>query len=620
MKTLTSWYFEKLGLLYCKDDYWSKFAESCNNCSHLITGPVMVAGEHKYHPECFKCAKCSVFIGDGETYALVERSRLYCGACYNKEVKPLDVETPTKRRPHSIQLVEIPPTPEGQPCITLSGERTELPLRPRDGRPKFLQVSDNDNVPDDSILHIGDKILEVNGTPIRDYSVTELNDMMKGPESIWLTVEREATPFKSQRSQSLFPSQVTEEFAKTHRRRSTRDDALPVRLNDTCRGGMRKSPGRSHSPSPLPKQKRFSELSRTHSFHNSSTNHRVFRMGDLVNGEVLGRGFFGQAIKVTHKVSGEVMVLKELYRFDEDAHNSFMKEVSVLRSLDHPKVLKFIGVLYKDKRLNIVTEYISGGTLKDMLQNPNKTLTWPERIGFARDIAEGMSYLHSMNIIHRDLNSQNCLLRDDMTAVVADFGCSRLIVEKRLSAMKSPENDVLFLGKSKKPTRRKRYTVVGNPFWMAPEMMRGQSYDEKVDVFSFGIVCCEIIGRTQADPDYLPRTIDFGLNAEVFQQKFCDGCPPPFFKIAVMCCRIDPEIRPDCSEANIWLNSLLENLESSAPLAEEITGDPIDSIARSERLSTSLRMKKINKNADSSSQMVPRTPLNAIASNNDQND
>jgi serine/threonine protein kinase len=79
-----------------------------------------------------------------------------------------------------------------------------------------------------------------------------------------------------------------------------------------------------------------------------------------------------------------------------------------------------------------------------------------------------------------------------LTVVVADFGCSRLIVEKRLSALKSPEQDVLFLGKSKKPTRRKRYTVVGNPFWMAPEMMRGQSYDEKVDVFSFGIVCCEV--------------------------------------------------------------------------------------------------------------------------------
>jgi hypothetical protein len=43
MKTLSSWYFEKLGLLYCKDDYWSKFAESCNNCSLLITGPVMVS-------------------------------------------------------------------------------------------------------------------------------------------------------------------------------------------------------------------------------------------------------------------------------------------------------------------------------------------------------------------------------------------------------------------------------------------------------------------------------------------------------------------------------------------------------------------------------------------------
>lgn len=59
--------------------------------------------------------------------------------------------------------------------------------------------------------------------------------------------------------------------------------------------------------------------------------------------------------QVTHKDTGEVMVLKELYRFDEEAHKNFIKEVSVLRKLDHPNVLHFIGVLYKDKRLNLVT-------------------------------------------------------------------------------------------------------------------------------------------------------------------------------------------------------------------------------------------------------------------------
>lgn len=72
-------------------------------------------------------------------------------------------------------------------------------------------------------------------------------------------------------------------------------------------------------------------------------------------GELLGKGFFGQVFKVTHKITKEVMVLKELYRVDEEAQRNFLKEVAVLRSLSHGNVLRFIGVLYRDKKLHLVT-------------------------------------------------------------------------------------------------------------------------------------------------------------------------------------------------------------------------------------------------------------------------
>lgn len=133
-----------------------------------------------------------------------------------------------------------------------------------------------------------------------------------------------------------------------------------------------------------------------------------------------------------------------------------------------------------------------------------------------------------MNIIHRDLNSNNCLIKEvsiisyiylkiyeifissfsnpfnyslfhlmsdiffhqDKTAVVADFGLARIISDQ------NAYNFSRRYGKrypTKKHERRKRYTVVGNPYWMAPEMMKGKKYDEKVDIFSFGIVLCEVI-------------------------------------------------------------------------------------------------------------------------------
>lgn len=87
-------------------------------------------------------------------------------------------------------------------------------------------------------------------------------------------------------------------------------------------------------------------------------------------------------------------------------------QVAVLRSLSHKNVLRFIGVLYKDQRLHLLTEYISGGTLKEIIHNVEETLPWDQRISFAKDIASGMAYLHNCDIIHRDLNSNNCLVRE----------------------------------------------------------------------------------------------------------------------------------------------------------------------------------------------------------------
>lgn len=185
-----------------------------------------------------------------------------------------------------------------------------------------------------------------------------------------------------------------------------------------------------------------------------------------VIGEMLGRGFFGQVYKVTHKETKEVMVLKELYRWvDDDAQRNFLKEVAVLRSLSHRNVLRFIGVLYKEKKLHLITEYISGGTLATLLHgagNPLEPISWSERIQFARDISMGMSYLHTMNIIHRDLNSHNCLVRDgnDRTVIVADFGLARLCYHN------PNEGNGTVINRKSQRERRKRYTVVGSPWWM----------------------------------------------------------------------------------------------------------------------------------------------------------
>lgn len=76
----TNFYFEKNGLLFCKDDYWQKFGEFCQQCSNVVSGPIMICGDHRFHPECFCCRVCKNVIGDGDSYALIERSELFCGS------------------------------------------------------------------------------------------------------------------------------------------------------------------------------------------------------------------------------------------------------------------------------------------------------------------------------------------------------------------------------------------------------------------------------------------------------------------------------------------------------------------------------------------------------------
>ncbi|XP_069685846.1 LIM domain kinase 1 isoform X3 [Periplaneta americana] len=625
---LSSWYFEKDGLLFCKDDYWAKYGESCQDCGQFITGPVMVAGDHKFHPECFCCTSCGGFIGDGESYALVERSKLYCGQCYKRQMQPLSKTsgTPFVRKPHSIRLVEIPPTSDGQRGIKLSVESARgLPVTAEPYGCRGLRISELDMSSDLMSLHIGDRILEVNGTPVKDQPIENIENLIRYSDTmLQLTIEHDPDALNRRRpsfpypASMITPPSVPSTGSRTDRERlfKRRDEGYisGSRSRQLRRGKGSCSKERSSSMSRLlegsPPTRETCDLSRTRSFRVEPKSQRIFRASDLVKGELLGKGFFGQVYKVTHRDTNEVMVLKELYRVDEEAQKNFLKEVAVLRSLHHNNVLRFIGVLYKDKRLHLVTEFISGGTLKDLIHDLNEVLPWEQRVNFAKDIASGMSYLHSMNIIHRDLNSHNCLVREDKTVVVADFGLARIISQNNNSSgggVGGNMTDRRRYGNkrgagggagSRRCERKKRYTVVGNPYWMAPEMMKGNKYDEKVDIFSFGIVLCEIIGRVHADPDYLPRSSDFGLNQHVFREKFCCSCPEPFYRVAFLCCDLNPDKRPPFEVMEVWLEGLAMHLSVGMPLPQDLEFDIYNYTGRSPSSSESTTPEALTPSAN----------------------
>ncbi|XP_022831823.1 LIM domain kinase 1 isoform X2 [Spodoptera litura] len=571
---LSTWYFERAGLLFCQNDYWARYGESCQQCAQVITGPVMAAGEHRFHPECFACVACGAHIEDGEPYALLERSNLYCGACYGSTVRSVS---------HSIRVVEVPPSS----------------VRVAHTPPATITVKEIDSSCGVLTLHIGDRILEINGTPVKNRPLDEIERALGRPDTvIQLTIEHTADTNMKRTQTNTQTHAHTVELKTQDKQTNTKEDckqrqSIEVEKKEEGKkerlfkrkggedAGRWVHKRRQTPSSPLlgDKEKSSSmsklldavdgdepsgvlnDLARARSFRaEPEPGQKVFRASDLLQGELLGSGFFGEVYKVTHRDTNEVMVLKQLYRVDEDAQRNFLKEVAVLRSLKHRNVLRFVGVLYKDKRLHLVTEYVPGGTLYQLLQDSSVPLSWEVRARLARDVAAGLGYLHRRNVIHRDLNSHNCLVREDKTVIVADFGLARIVQRTADTGSPGapPRTGTL---------RRKRYTVVGNPYWMAPEMMNGNVYDEKVDVFSFGIILCEIIGRVSADPDFLPRRSDFGLNEPLFIEKFCrsSNCPEPFYRIAFLACHLDPDIRPPFDVLEEWLASLVSELGGTTP-------------------------------------------------------
>ncbi|XP_059364853.1 dual specificity testis-specific protein kinase 2-like isoform X2 [Carassius carassius] len=266
--------------------------------------------------------------------------------------------------------------------------------------------------------------------------------------------------------------------------------------------------------------------------------------------EKIGSGFFSEVFKAQHRTTGQVMALKMNTMASNKAN--MLKEVQLMNRLRHPNILRFVGVCVHEGHLHALTEYINGGNLEQLLSS-DVFLSWSVRINLSLDIARGLQYLHSKGIFHRDLTSKNCLVRwenGNCSAVVGDFGLAEKIPDHR---------------SAEKP----KLAVVGSPYWMAPEVLRGEHYNEKVDVFAYGIILCEIIGRIQADPDFLPRTEDFGLDVEAFRQMVGD-CPPHFFKVTVICCSMIPDSRPSFTEVVAELCKMVNDREKSECMEPDV--------------------------------------------------
>ncbi|KAI9207611.1 kinase-like domain-containing protein [Polychytrium aggregatum] len=262
---------------------------------------------------------------------------------------------------------------------------------------------------------------------------------------------------------------------------------------------------------------------------------------ELTEFQNVGRGNFGIVRKADYL--GTEVAVKELLDISAeqpgfDFGKYVEREIGILKESRHPNVVQFMGCSKHENKIYLITEFVNGGNLKDWIVDPSKGLTWRLCVGFAIDTARALAYLHANRIIHRDLKCENLLITENRRVKLCDFGLSR------------------FAAKTKEESRRLSYC--GTDQYMAPEIQFCMEFDASVDVFSFGIILCEMITRRPAEVDvHIKRVMPgFGIDAEEIRSKMESSCPPELFNLAIECASDEGKNRPSLKQVLKQLRAL----------------------------------------------------------------
>lgn len=261
-------------------------------------------------------------------------------------------------------------------------------------------------------------------------------------------------------------------------------------------------------------------------------------------GQQIGCGSQGTVYRAMNMENGNVFAVKEAFVDDEkERTNDILQELEICKDLSHPHIVTFLGHEYVDKHLYIFMEFVAGGSMTKMLNEfgaLSNSLLKTSTVG----LVEGLDYLHTRNppIMHRDIKGGNILVDMSFHVKLADFGCS------------------------KQAAMTTSFSTMGSVPWMAPEVIRGEGYGRKADIWSLG---CAIIEMATAERPWGNRAFDNILFA-MRHIGFTEAIPPIPETIASSahdlicnCVRRNGEERLSTSE--LLQHDFLQGLSSNCP-------------------------------------------------------
>jgi len=261
------------------------------------------------------------------------------------------------------------------------------------------------------------------------------------------------------------------------------------------------------------------------------------RADQLAFGPQLGAGGTAQVYRGSW--NGQEVAIKKISGVSH--LEDMKKEINALRRLRHPRLVRFIGACIQPPLLLVVTEFMSGGSLHDRLfgQRRDPPLAHQQRWAISIHMAEGLAFLHSNRVVHRDLKSMNILLDGSQSAKICDFGLAQQMEATHIVRKIDGEG--------------------GSPRYMAPECYDAAhgKITEKVDIWAMGCILIELFGCVLP---YADCTTMATLTARILVEKRPPDVPrtvmEPLASLVRHCLTFEPPRRPSAAELFNELNRM----------------------------------------------------------------
>ncbi|KAK6931863.1 Protein kinase domain [Dillenia turbinata] len=287
----------------------------------------------------------------------------------------------------------------------------------------------------------------------------------------------------------------------------------------------------------------------TSHFHKSKTLDNKYMLGDEI-----GKGAYGRVYKGLDLENGDFVAIKQV-----SLENIAQEDLNIIMNLNHKNIVKYLGSLKTRTHLHIILEYVENGSLANIIK-PNKFGPFPEQLVavYIAQVLEGLVYLHEQGVIHRDIKGANILTTKEGLVKLADFGVATKLTEADVNT----------------------HSVVGTPYWMAPEVIEMSGVCAASDIWSVGCTVIELLTCVPPYYDLQPMPALFRI-VQDDHPPIPDGLSPDITDFLRQCFKKDARQRPDAKTllSHPWiqkrpaLQSSLRHSGTMRNIQEDVSAD-----------------------------------------------